>query len=317
MEKPTLSPEGLVFLDKHLPGHSTVFLAEDVSPRKYYRSTMPDGKTFVIMDSPFGDYFERFIGLQESLSRYGVRVPKIHHLDDEHGHMVLEDFGDLRLSVYLDQNPDDEKLIYGTLVDNLCEMANLPCQSVYDDEIFSTEGYENKASWFLRWNKKKFTSQQKKKFQEVIGQTLAKQKLQGRVFVHTDYHVDNILVVENKEKVFKFGIIDFQFGVLGSPVFDLMSLVDDARRELSPETREHVLSEFSKRTGYAREDIDTDIAIHGAIRNLKILGVFYRVTEIEGQQKYAVHIPRVKKYLEEYLKHPALARLKAWYENNS
>jgi hypothetical protein len=64
------------------------------------------------------------------------------------------------------------------------------------------------------------------------------------------------------------------------------------------------------------EEFKKAYAILGAQRATKILGIFARLAKRDGKLGYLKHIPRVSRYLNRNLQHPALSDLRKWYETN-
>jgi len=130
-----------------------------------------------------------------------------------------------------------------------------------------------------------------------------------------DYHVDNLMLLPDRPGVQGCGLLDFQDAVIGPPSYDLVSLLEDARRDVSASLRramtERYLAAFPE---LDRSDFLRATAILAAQRNCKILGIFTRLWKRDGKPQYLAHIPRVWRLLEEDLRHPALARVGCWLD---
>jgi N-acetylmuramate 1-kinase len=107
------------------------------------------------------------------------------------------------------------------------------------------------------------------------------------------------------------GLLDFQLGQMGQPGYDLVSLLQDARRDVSAETEAAMIARFAAATGAAPEDFTAQYATLGAQRALRILGIFVRLGLVAGKPGYLRLIPRVWGQLQRNLAHPALAELRA------
>jgi hypothetical protein len=114
----------------------------------------------------------------------------------------------------------------------------------------------------------------------------------------------------------RVGMVDFQDAVAGHPAYDLISLLEDARRDVSPALADamtaHYLARSSLRSN--REAFLSATAIFAAQRNAKIIGIFSRLAKRDGKPRYLNHLPRVWRYMERDLENPALENLKTWYE---
>jgi N-acetylmuramate 1-kinase len=139
------------------------------------------------------------------------------------------------------------------------------------------------------------------------------------VFVHRDYHAQNLLWRGSLSGLDRVGIIDFQDAVAGSPAYDLVSLLEDARRDVSPELGKVMTSRYLARSrcgGSAadRAEFRAAAAVLAAQRNVKIAGIFARLASRDRKPQYLAHIPRVWRYLERDLQHEVLMPLRDWYD---
>jgi hypothetical protein len=133
------------------------------------------------------------------------------------------------------------------------------------------------------------------------------------VLVLRDYHVDNLMVLPGGG----LGLLDFQDALAGHAAYDLVSLLQDARRDVSPELEEAMIDRFAAAANVAdRELFRAHYEILGAQRNTKILGIFTRLWKRDGKVHYLALQPRVWSYLERNLAHPALAPVRDWFDAN-
>jgi aminoglycoside/choline kinase family phosphotransferase len=124
------------------------------------------------------------------------------------------------------------------------------------------------------------------------------------VVVLRDYHAENIMLLG---ALHKQGLLDFQDALVGHPAYDLVSLLQDARRDVSPELEARMLAHYGPVDEAA-------YALLGAQRNTKILGIFTRLWKRDGKPRYLAFQPRMWTYLERDLAHPALGPVKAWFD---
>jgi N-acetylmuramate 1-kinase len=137
-----------------------------------------------------------------------------------------------------------------------------------------------------------------------------------RVLVLRDYHVDNIILLE-RAGLKRLGLLDFQDALAGHPAYDLVSLLQDARRDVSPALEAAMLELYAQEAGVADMDaFRAEYEILGAQRNTKILGIFTRLWKRDGKRNYLPLQPRVWGYLERNLAHPALAPVADWFAAN-
>jgi aminoglycoside/choline kinase family phosphotransferase len=139
------------------------------------------------------------------------------------------------------------------------------------------------------------------------------------VFVHRDYHAQNLIWLPEREGLGRVGLIDFQDAVAGSRAYDLISLVEDARRDvpaaLAQSATRHYIEAAKKFGSPVEEDrFRAEMAVMAAQRNTKIVGIFARLFLRDGKRRYLGYLPRVWNYLEQDLRHPLLSDLRHWYD---
>jgi N-acetylmuramate 1-kinase len=130
-----------------------------------------------------------------------------------------------------------------------------------------------------------------------------------RVLILRDFHAENLLWLPERVGLARVGLLDFQLGQLGQPGYDLVSLLQDARRDVSGETETAMIRRFAEARGAGPDDFAAEYAVLGAQRALRILGVFVRLALVAGKTGYLRLIPRVWGQLQRNLAHPALADL--------
>jgi N-acetylmuramate 1-kinase len=137
------------------------------------------------------------------------------------------------------------------------------------------------------------------------------ERQQPGVTVLRDYHAENIMLLPNGAQ----GLIDFQDALVGHPAYDLVSLLQDARRDVSPQLERAMLDHYLAQAQVS-DDFAADYALLGAQRNAKIVGIFTRLWQRDGKPRYLSLIPRVWEAMERDLAHPALAPVAAWFDAN-
>jgi aminoglycoside/choline kinase family phosphotransferase len=111
------------------------------------------------------------------------------------------------------------------------------------------------------------------------------------------------------------GLIDYQDALAGHPAYDLVSILQDARRDVSPELESKMLDHYASLTGVG-DEFRSHYALLGAQRNAKIIGIFTRLWKRDGKARYLDFLPRMWGLLERDLEHPELAPLKAWFDKH-
>jgi aminoglycoside/choline kinase family phosphotransferase len=287
-------------------------LAGDASFRRYER-VKHAGKQGVLMDAPPPHEDVRpFINAANTLLALGLTAPQILAQNCEEGFLLLEDLGDDLFSRVLRTTPDREDEFYSSAADVLVKLyeAGVPSDAqfpAYDEALLMRECMLL-AEWFLP-----AVMPQK----ETLWQKLLKQIPQEkRVLVLRDYHADNLLWLPQRDSVKAVGLLDFQDAVIGSPAYDVVSFLEDARRDVNSTTVEKVITHYLKATGQNAENFKTAYALLGAQRNCKIIGIFVRLCVRDGKSNYLGYLPRVWGHLMNDLKHPMLSELAGWIEKN-
>lgn len=290
-------------------------LPGDASFRRYFRVRKASGETAMLMDAPPpNEDPEPYLRAAHWLDANGMRAPHILAENAVRGLVLIEDFGEARMRDYLDQWPDDEPAIYGAAVDALTKLHQLPPGPFRD---YSMSEYQREVRLFIDWyctaqnlyvDVAGFVSA----WESVMGELLGRQRQSG-VTVLRDYHAENIMLLGSLEKQ---GLLDFQDALVGHPAYDLVSLLQDARRDVSPELEAQMFDHYVRKSGADADTFLADYARLGAQRNVKIIGIFVRLWRRDGKPRYLDLIPRVWAMLERDLAHPALVPMAAWFDAN-
>jgi len=285
-------------------------LAGDASFRRYFR-VADHGRSAILMDAPPPHEDPRpFIQVAQWLVDRGFPAPAIFGTDLQQGLVLIEDFGDARMRETVDAAPESLLRMYEAAVDILIRLRGEPAGPwrPYDRKELQRE-----ADLLTEW------------YCPAIGVTVdteAYAKAWGEVFDHAlaaepvtvlrDYHAENLMLIGGTEAL---GLLDFQDALAGHPAYDLVSLLQDARRDVEPEIEAAMLDRYRRVTG-AGDDFDAAYHVLGAQRNAKIVGIFTRLWRRDGKPRYPAMCPRVWRYLNRDLDHPALAPVKAWFDAN-
>ena len=288
-------------------------LAGDASFRRYFRIVDPaTARTAMLMDAPPPHEDPRpFLHVGRWLSAHGMRAPEIHAEDAARGLVLLEDFGNARMRDYLDEAPQDEDATYRAAIDALVALHRLPPGPF---EPYSMEVYQREVALLTEWfcpaaGIAVDVASYGAAWDEVLRPMMPRQS--PGVTVLRDYHAENIMLLDDGGQ----GLIDFQDALVGHPAYDLVSLLQDARRDVSPALERAMLDHYLSQID-AGPQFAADYARLGAQRNAKIVGIFARLWKRDGKPRYLSMIPRVWDALERDLAHPALAPVAAWFDTN-
>lgn len=288
-------------------------LAGDASFRRYFRVIAP-GRRAVLMDAPPPHEDPRpFLTVAEHLVALGFSAPRTLAADLQHGLVLLEDFGDARMREVIDAAPEAEHRIYADVVDLLVRLhrhqaADLPR---YDEKEYLRE-----ASLLTEWYAPALgLAVDEEAYRAAWSKALAPIATDRSVTVLRDYHAENIMLIEGREGIEGLGLLDFQDALAGHPAYDLVSMLQDARRDVPTAIEAEMLERYLAATG-AGDDFRQAYWLLGAQRNAKIVGIFTRLWKRDGKPRYLDYLPRVWNYLERDLAQPALAPVRAWFDAN-
>ncbi|HEX2811190.1 MAG TPA: phosphotransferase [Sphingopyxis sp.] len=305
------------FLAAHGWGDAQILpLAGDASFRRYFR-VVGAGRQAVLMDAPPPHEDPRpFIAVAEFLSGQGLTAPAILARDLDQGLLLIEDFGDVRLRETLDAAPDAEAGHYAGVTDLLVHlharppMAGLPVHGLaqwLDEVTLFTDWYCSALD--LEVDRDAFRAAWEKVLAPVEADGLP------RVTVLRDYHAENIMLVPGRGGIAHYGLLDFQDALVGHPAYDLASVLEDARRDVTPAVEAAMLDRYVAATGQGEAFRAAYWAL-AAQRNTRILGVFVRLWKRDGKEGYRRFQPRMWGLLERDLAHPVLAAVRTWFDEN-
>ncbi|MEX0753264.1 MAG: tRNA (adenosine(37)-N6)-threonylcarbamoyltransferase complex ATPase subunit type 1 TsaE [Xanthobacteraceae bacterium] len=324
-------------------------LAGDASTRSYERLVF-DGQGYVLMNSPrrpdgppvrdgkpysaiahLAEDVTAFIALSTGLRNLGFSAPAIYFSDNEKGLLIIEDLGDELIVAGDPPAPIEER--YQTAVGLLAVLHNqqlpetLPVSPHvehriprYDIDAFLIE-VELLLDWYLPRLNAKISSAARAAFVALWSDALQPALDAPTTWVLRDFHSPNLLWLPERKGIGRIGLLDFQDAVLGPAAFDLASLAQDARVDVSEALEIALLGRYARLRRETDPGFDTPqfakiYALVAAQRATKILGIFARLDRRDGKPQYLRHLPRVWGYLQRSLAHPSLAPLRAWYDTH-
>jgi len=299
------------FLDRSGWGTARrAFLAGDASDRSYdrlWRGT----ESAVLMDAPpgKGDDPARFIAIAQHLGQLGLSPPRILARDLNQGFLLIEDLGDGLFARIIAAHPHREYDLILAATDVLVTLQAHPAPSGLDDP--TAADWAKAASFALEFYAAAITGVQPDPtgFLNHLTTSLHTHADGPRVMIVRDFHAENLLDLPERQGVARVGLLDFQQAQMGQPGYDLVSLVQDARHDVSPVVAQAAIAHFAQQTGRDPAALQTSLAVLGAQRALRILGIFARLCTVGGKPGYLALIPRVWGRLQENLAHPALGGL--------
>lgn len=277
-------------------------VAGDASFRSYYRITSGE-KNFILMFAPPShEDINPFIKIDKFLVEQNFSAPKIFAIDEKEGFILLEDFGDDSYGRVLAKNHEavDFSTAEISLYKNACDVLVALHQveppkdlDLYNHALLFRE-VMLLVDWYLPYVKKiSMTLDEKAIFKRLWFELFDSLSRDNQVLVLRDYHADNLMVLQNREGYKSVGLLDFQDAVIGSPAYDLVSLLEDARRDVDEKTRVEIFSHYLRSSLVNKNDFARDYAILSLQRNIKILGIFARLANRDSKPYYLNLLPRV------------------------
>ncbi len=321
----------------------------DASTRSYERLTR-DGATYVLMNSPkrpdgppvrngkpysaiahLAESVTPFIAMTQALREHGFSAPALFAADREAGLLVIEDLGD---ELIVDGDPPAAiEARYEVATDLLAELHCEELPSVvpieagadyripqYDMDALLIE-VELLLDWYLPKLGARITDAKRDSYCTLWHDALLPMVEGVQTWVLRDFHSPNLLWLPEREGTGHIALLDFQDAVMGSPAYDVASLLQDARVDIPEMMEIALISRYTRARRSANPDFDAPAfarayATLAAQRASKILGIFARLERRDHKPQYLRHMPRVWAYLQRSLAHPALAQLAAWYRTN-
>ena len=298
------------FLAKAGWGEATCLpLAGDASQRAYFR-LRHGTDTAILMDAPAdtGKALTAFIDIDQHLIALGLSAPQLLAQDIAEGFLLLEDFGDDVFTTLLQAAPACQNSLYSSATDVLVTLFRhpAPARLARLDPAAMARIARLAVDWYIP-GATGFAGG------DAILPALAgaaERLIHGPdVLMLRDYHAGNMIWLPNRTGPARVGLLDFQDAMAAHPAYDLVSVLQDARRDVPKALEAAMIARFCTATHLNRHDFSAAYALLGAQRALRILGVFARLSMQSGKPGYLVHAPRVWQQLQRNLAHPALSQL--------
>ncbi len=299
-------------------------LAGDASARRYERLRKADGGTLILVDTPApADDLVPFIAIGTELAGIGLSVPTVIASDVERGLALQDDFGSKTFSCLLADSGDPQHL-YELATDALivlhhgwpedaAERLTLP---VYDPALFITQTRLFIDAYVPVALGRSLSAQDRSDFDTAWRTVLEPVCASAPSLLLRDYHVDNLMRLD-RPGTKAAGLIDFQSAGWGPRAYDLVSLLEDARRDVAPDLAEAMVARYL--AAFPNTDAAAfrrAMAVLGAARHTRIVAIFVRLALSQGRRSYLVHLPRVWRLLEAQLAKPELAPVAAWFDRH-
>tara|TARA_B100001123_G_scaffold89870_1_gene103307 strand:+ start:434 stop:1384 length:951 start_codon:yes stop_codon:yes gene_type:complete len=279
-------------------------LAGDASFRKFYRS--PNNSIIVFANKNKHVNLVVYDAINRCLNKNKVKAPKLKKEFYNKNYIEIEDLGDNSIYKILKKSKNKFK-IYLNIIKTLKLIQKIKLKSVstfkknkYIIPYYSKKKLLNESKLFLKWYlpivlKKAKIRNAKKNIENIFNILYKNLQLKEKVFVHRDFHVSNMMFY--KKKIY---LIDNQDAVYGNIAYDLASLIDDVRIKTSRKLKDKIFKMYIKKNvSIDRYKLKNDFDILSVLRNLKVIGIFSRLSIRDGKKQYTKLIPYAWKMIEQ------------------
>ena len=279
----------------------------DASFRKFFRKKNNQNTSIVVFAKK--EKYKNLLvydSINKILIKNKILAPKLYRENYNKNYIEIQDFGNETIFKKLN-NKKNNKLIYYKKIFNLLNKIQLIKNRKiknFQNRSYTIPKYSKKiliqeANMFCDWYAKKYLSKTNKNkfsknFKKIIKDLTLNLKLKNNFFVHRDFHVSNLMLVNNQ-----IGIIDSQDALIGNRAYDLASLIDDVRFKTSKSFKEKIFNIYLKKQKKLNmSKFKNDFEILSILRNLKIIGIFTRLSIRDGKRKYLKLIPYTWKLID-------------------
>jgi len=272
----------------------------DASFRKFFRrKTKKSTSIIVYAKKEKQKNLLIYDAINKVLNKNKICAPKLYKENYNNGYLEIEDFGnDTVHKIFKDKNKNKISHFI-RIIKVLNQIQSIKNRSIknFKNKKYTIPTYDNKilineANLFTEWYVKKKLSKVKKikfenRFKKIIKKLTLNLKLKNNVFVHRDFHVSNLMLMDKK-----IGVIDSQDALIGNKAYDLASLIDDVRLKTSISLKDKIYNAYTKRQKKLdKEKFKNDFEILSILRNLKIIGIFTRLAIRDHKKNYLKLIP--------------------------
>ncbi|MEM7521486.1 MAG: phosphotransferase [Pseudomonadota bacterium] len=288
-------------------------IAGDASNRRYERLRGPSTSLCILMDAPSDaqESVSSFVKIADHLRAIGLSAPKIYGACPDQGLLLIEDFGDDLFATLIEDDPSEQNSLYEVAIDVLIRLRSAPPLLLPEA---STAWLAQAVAPAFKYYAARRPEPLCAKFHAIIAPLLSKIEAAPKILMLRDYHVENLLLLREREGVAQAGLLDFQDAMLAHPAYDLVSILQDARRDVPTKTERHMIRYYLDQTRDDTAAFETAYALFGLQRNMRILGVFARLSLRDHKPRYIDMIPRVWAYMQRNLAHPSLVGLRPFLE---
>ena len=272
----------------------------DASFRQFFRKQNNGYKSIIVVATR--EKFKNLIvydAINKILNKNKILAPKLYSENYNKNYIEIEDFGNKTIFEILKKKKTNKLKFFKKIINQLQKIQLIKDKKIknFKNNNYTIPKYHRKllikeASLFCDWYAKKNIPKNKmntfsKKFKYIVSKLTLKIKLKNNIFVHRDFHVSNLMYFNNR-----IGIIDSQDALIGNKAYDLASLIDDVRFKTSEKFKNRIYNLYIKKEKKLNiHHFKNDFEILSILRNLKIIGIFTRLSVRDGKKNYLKLIP--------------------------
>jgi len=275
-------------------------LKGDASQRKFFRKKYDHGNSIIIVAEK--NKLKNLLvydAISKILIKNKILAPKLYRENYKNNQIEVEDFGNDTIFKILEKGKNKKFLFFKDIIKLLNQIQSIKDRKIknFKNKYYQIPEYKNEiliqeANLFSEWFAKKNLSKKKRKnfnkrFKKIIKNLASCLKMKNDIFVHRDFHVSNLMLVNNR-----IGVIDSQDALIGNRAYDLASLVDDVRLKTSKVLKKKIFNFYvNSQKKIDTKKIKNDFEILSILRNLKIIGIFTRLAIRDKKKDYLRLIP--------------------------
>lgn len=296
-------------------------LPVDASRRRYFRLSRGMASRLLMDVAPHPEEkFREYHLIADALRHAGLSAPEIFAIDFDHGFALIEDFGDDTFTRLLNDDVPAREL-YLLAVDAIAQMQQrIPSDfggvGNYSHDMLLDEFLRLIDWYYPLWHGARASADLRAEFAAIADGILRQLPALPNVLVLRDFHVDNLMLLPTRPGAAQAGLLDFQDGVMGNPAYDLVSLLEDARRDVDPIIMAEAWQRYAAQVPYHKNDLAQSYNILGLQRHGRIVGQFIRLWIRDDKPGYLQFMPRVTAQFRAKLEAPVAAPLRIWCEKH-
>ena len=272
----------------------------DASFRKFFRKKNSDFTSIIVFARK--EKFQNLLvydAINKILIKNKILAPSLYDESYSKNFIEIEDFGKETIFKRLNKKKINKLIYFKKIIELLIQIQSIKTKKIknfqnkfytipqYNKQILSREAYLF-CDWYAKFKIKNSKKDDfSNKYKKIVNQLISELKLKEKVFVHRDFHVSNLMLVNDR-----IGIIDSQDALIGNKAYDLASLIDDVRLKTSKSFKKKVYNFYIKKQKKLElHKFKNDFEILSILRNLKIIGIFTRLAIRDGKKRYLKLIP--------------------------